>query len=246
MGLGALVSGALGVGSKIFGSSAGQLLGSIGGSLLGADMSNKASAKQAKDQMQFQERMSSTAYQRAVADMRKAGLNPVLAASSPASTPGGAMGSVHNPNLGEALSKGVSSAIAVKQANANLRTLEANATRNEFDTWLVGEMQNYWETNPGMRDEILRSMWHQKAGQGQIGAVGGYIGQGLRDMSDATAAGFNTAKDYLSGKLNRTGSRIWNSAKRSYREQRTEYERAMYGNRKAAEKNASRVLAPRR
>lgn len=118
----------------------------------GQDKANKQAQANAELQMQFQEYMSSTAYQRAVKDLEKAGLNPMLAYMKGGSGAGGGAGAMSIPqsNTREA----VNSAVSGFQA-ANLRAqnklLEAQVQKTVAET-----AESVSRTNVNFADESLK------------------------------------------------------------------------------------------
>lgn len=79
---------------------------------------------------EWQEHMSSTAYQRAVEDMKKAGLNPILAFSNGgASTPGGSAGTISGASMGLASS----SALGVSRSNGFVPNAYSSSSWSQSD-----------------------------------------------------------------------------------------------------------------
>lgn len=105
-----------------------QLLGGLIGSS-GQRKANKANLKIAREQMAFQERMSSTAYQRAADDLEAAGLNRILALGSPSSTPVGARAQMMNEleALGEGVGESASSALEAHMMREQINNLFSQA-----------------------------------------------------------------------------------------------------------------------
>lgn len=123
----------------------------------GQQQANEANSAEAQKNRDFQERMSSTAHVREVADLRNAGLNPILSATggNGASSPLGSTAVSQNtkPNRGElavATSKMIADTMLARQMakteNSKQRNLDAN-TANTEGYKPLNAVGNYWNNN---------------------------------------------------------------------------------------------------
>lgn len=150
---------------------AGLMGGSIASNVYGNIATNSANKHESRTNRDFQERMSSTAYQRAKIDMEAAGLNPALmfGSGSAASTPSGDKATMENPGPG--ITAGINTGLQAQTVKAQSGNLQADTENKKVQNSVLanetrlqgGSIQQQAMTNKVLKETLDAQIKKAKA-----------------------------------------------------------------------------------
>lgn len=135
----------------------------LGSSIAGGIFGNEASAKQASINRQFQQDMSGTAHQREVADLRAAGLNPILSATGGqgASTPAGS-----TAQQSDVVTPGINSALSILRTLADTSKTIAETNSEKFRPILIQSQADNAYSGAALNDALEQKTFLEQKTEG--------------------------------------------------------------------------------
>lgn len=176
----------------------------VGGNLLGNFMANSFNQGNIQQQEAFQEQMSSTAFQRASADMKAAGINPIMAFGHPESAPSGGAAQMQAPQIGDMVTSALGGAVDLaNKAKAGVK-IDADTKNVEADTVIKGKqagildpdvaeaalksgiINNSKEYGDALRTGMVSRAANLTGIEGLVASVLGRLGFSAKDMVDGS------------------------------------------------------------